>query len=140
MRVIAAILFLLGIPWALIAWVIIFGGPAAIVEEFQAGRTKDVLNLVLFWPLWAAHICLGYYVWARWLSITRDRSRSTRRFWLVASGHHLVWIVGGVIAYVQDNSSPPVILGYAVVVFCVCVLAAITTRPLTPAQSSTSRA
>jgi hypothetical protein len=127
MRVIAAILFVLGIPWALIAWIFVLGGPAAIVEEYRAGRMMDVLDLILFWPLWAVHISLGYFIWSRWFSITRGNGKSTRRFWVLASGHHLAWIAFGVVAHLQGDSSPA-ILGYAVVVFCVCAIAAITTR------------
>jgi hypothetical protein len=130
MRVIAAILFLLGIPWALFAWILIFGGPAAIVEEFQAGRMIDVLGLSLFWPLLAAHVGLGYYVWTRWFSITRDGSKSTRRFWLIASGHHLGWLALGGISCLEDDPLPSLMLGYAAVVFCVCVLGAIVSRPV----------
>src|SRR5687767_13986576 len=102
MRAVAAILFVRGIPWALIAWIAIVGGPAAMVEEFQAGRMEDVLALALFWPLFAAHVTLGYFVWVRWFSITRDRTKSTRRFWLIASGHHLAWVAFGALTYLQD--------------------------------------
>ena len=132
MRVVAAILFVLGIPWALIAWMAIFGGPAAMIEEFRAGRTDAVLALMLFWPLFAAHVALGYVVWARWFSITRDSSISTRRFWLIASGHHLGWIALGGMTYLQDDPVPPAIVGYAVVVSCVCAVAAVAARSSPP--------
>lgn len=140
MRAIAAILFVLGIPWALIAWITVFGGPGAMVEEFQAGRIKDALGFLLFWPLFAAHVALGYYVWARWFSITRDRNKSTRKFWLIASAHHLGWLALGAVSYLQDDPLPPLIMGYAVVVFCLCVLAAIITRSAPPAAPAATAA
>lgn len=133
MRAIAAILFVLGIPWALIAWIALFGGPAATIEEFQAGRITSALGLIFFWPLFTAHVVLGYWIWTRWFSITRDRSRATRRFWVIASGHHLGWLAFAGIAYLQDDPVPLAISGYAIIVFCVCVLAAIAARSDPPA-------
>ena len=124
MRAIAAILFLLGIPWALIAWIAIFGGPAAIIEELIAGRMKDVLALILFWPIFAAHVGLGYFVWARWSVIIFDRTKSTRRFWLAAASHHLVWIAFGCIYRLLNDPLPPLILWYSAAVFCACLVAA----------------
>lgn len=133
MRVIAAILFVLGIPWALIAWIAIVGGPAAMIEEFRAGRISSVLGLLVFCPLFAAHVGLGYWIWARWLSITRDGSKSTRRFWLIASGHHLAWLAFGGLTYLENDPVPPAIFGYAFVVFCACVIAALAARSAPPA-------
>jgi hypothetical protein len=121
MRVICGVLFALGIPWAMIAWIFIFGLPVVVVEEYQAGRIRAVVQLVVLWPLFAGHFPLGYLVWSRWLLIALGRRRSTRRFWVVASVHHFCWLVISLIEYLQGNSLSPVIDGYAAVVFsCVC--------------------
>ena len=122
MRALSGILFILGIPWALIAWIAIFGGPAAVFEELSAGRVIDALGMVLFWLVFAAHVAVGYFIWGRWLSIMRGRGIASRRFWLVAAAHHFGWIV---FLYLQNAPIPSLISLYAVMVLIACLVAAV---------------
>src|SRR4051812_23392933 len=69
-RILAALLFTVGIPWALIAWIAVFGGPAAALEDLaHVERRPAALIQAPCLLLMSAQAALGYYVWSKWLVI-----------------------------------------------------------------------
>ena len=95
MKNLAAILFVLGIPWAIIAIFGLFGPLVAFEDVAKAIRRHESRYL------WRAAVSLsmfcmtvwGYALWwGGWLSIATGWKNSSRRFWLLAATHHLVWM------------------------------------------------
>mgnify|MGYP001086526079 CR=1 FL=1 len=139
MRWLAALLFVFGIPWALIA---VFGltGPAVIAEEFNSlARARRpaieyVLTATVFLSFTAQTVC-GYVVWSRWLLIATGQCKSSRLFWALAAAHHLVWLLTFGPALMGMGGIMPLSLiaaSYSLTLTTVCGVAAWTSRPPEP--------
>ena len=134
LRVLATVLFILGIPWALIAWMAIAGAPGAAVEDVMVGiklhdahKTWHALIAAPVFLLFGAQAAWGYAIWwCGWLRVATGRRASAPRFWLLAALHHLIWgalpVVCLALAAKRTTISPPekFFMAYAVPICLIC--------------------
>ena len=74
----------------------------------------------------AAQAALGYFIWAKWFVIALTGEGASRRFWLLASLHHLTWIPLTLYLYKQDRLSFSLAMfAYSIVVLNACIPAAV---------------
>ena len=106
MKPLVAILFILGIGWALLAWIIVLTPIGIIMPEykFQSGD-------VAFSILGASLSIIGYWIWFGWgfyLRTGRYPLTSSRQFWSVSLAIHVLWafaIPFGIIVFVREDIS-----------------------------------
>lgn len=154
MRWLAALLFVVGLPWALIA-VLGVGAPVtALVRLGNATRAENVRRLEttmsseptplpsnttgvevvrrLESPLQMLGLaCLmfiqsvaGYAIWSRWLLIAAGLRRSSRMFWSLAMIHHLFWIPFFLNAYSMKIWIIQAAVWYSIALAITCAVAA----------------
>jgi hypothetical protein len=91
MRITTAILFVVGIYWALFAWILLGGPLGALMPRYQY-TDKDVY-LSIFGALLSA---TGYWIWLGWLIRSLRKQYlflSPRAFWMLAAANHLGWML-----------------------------------------------
>ena len=106
MKPLVAILFILGIGWALLAWIIVLTPIGIIMPEykFQSGD-------VAFSILGASLSIIGYWIWFGWgfyLRTGRYPLTSSRQFWSVSLAIHVLWafaIPFGIIVFQRKEIS-----------------------------------
>ena len=89
MRIMATVLFIGGIPWALLAWM---GLPAILAPLGYLDRYDSKFINVLWRQ--GAQSWIGYFVWFSWLWRARNKKLfiSWRIMWGISTIHHMIWI------------------------------------------------
>ena len=106
MKPLVAILFILGIGWALLAWTVVLSPLGIIMPEYRY-QSGDVA----FSILGASLSIIGYWIWFGWgfyLRTGRYPLTSSRQFWSVSLANHVLWafaIPFGVVVFVRDDFS-----------------------------------
>jgi len=89
MRILTGTLFVLGIGWALVAWILVLMPLGALGSQYHSGGLEIVWSIVLsllsilgyqIWIGWGIHCLTGNYVFG-----------GPRVFWCISLMHHVLW-------------------------------------------------